>query len=178
MNKKETAQIIAILKEYYPRDFESTNIQTKVEAWYLALKDYEYTVAQKAVIAFATSDTKGFAPVVGQIIHKIKSFYPQTREITESEAWDMVYKAICNSNYNAAEEFNRLPKRVQRAVGSSEMLKSWAMLGIDEVNTVIQSNVMRSFKVAQAQEKEFEALPQAIKEFTNQTLMLAEKFKI
>jgi hypothetical protein len=48
MNKKETAQILAILREYYPRDFVSTDLQTKVEAWYLILKDYDYTLTQNA----------------------------------------------------------------------------------------------------------------------------------
>ena len=48
MNKKETAQIIATLKEYYPKDFASTDLVTKVEAWYLVLKDYDFIYHKKS----------------------------------------------------------------------------------------------------------------------------------
>ena len=84
----------------------------------------------------------------------------------------MVYKAICNSAYNSVEEFNKLPVEIQRAVGSAEMLKAWSLLDIEQVQTVIQSNVMRSYKVASKQKKEYEVLPENVKKFT---LELASK---
>lgn len=165
MNKKETAQILAILKEYYPRDFVSTDMVTKVEAWYMILKDYDYNVMQNAVMSYVTTDTKGFMPVIGQLIEKVNTISGK-KEMTEQEAWQLVYKALCNSAYNSVEEFNKLPPAVQRAVGSSEMLRDWALLDIDEIQTVVQSNVMRSFKTANKQEKEYEALPKEVKKFT------------
>jgi hypothetical protein len=171
MNKKETAQIIATLKEYYPKDFTSTDLVTKVEAWYLVLKDYDYYVIQNAVISFVAKDTKGFPPVVGQLIDQATSISKE-QEKTELEAWEMVYKAICNSAYNSAEEFNKLPSEIQRAVGSADMLKSWSQLDIEQVQTVIQSNVMRSYKVASKQKKEYDVLPENVKKFT---LELADK---
>lgn len=168
MNKKEVAQILAILKEYYPKDFVSTDLQTKVEAWHLILQDYDFKLTQSAVVSFVSSDINGFMPSVGQIVDKINKLTAK-KQLTENEAWDMIYKAICNSAYNSVEEFNKLPLEIQRAIGSPNMLKSWAMVDLDEVNTVIQSNVMRSFKTAQKQQKEYDALPQNIKEYT-QTL--------
>lgn len=168
MNKKEVAQILAILKEYYPKDFVSTDLQTKVEAWHLILQDYDYKLTQSAVVSFVSSDLNGFMPSVGQIVDKINKLTSK-KQLTENEAWDMIYKAICNSAYNSVEEFNKLPLEIQRAIGSPNMLKSWAMVDLNEVNTVIQSNVMRSFKTAQKQQKEYDALPQNIKEYT-QTL--------
>ena len=78
----------------------------------------------------------------------------------------MVYKAICNSAYNSVEEFNKLPVEIQRAVGSADMLKSWSQLDIEQVQTVIQSNVMRSYKVASKQKKEYDVLPENVKKFT------------
>ena len=78
----------------------------------------------------------------------------------------MVYKAICNSAYNSVEEFNKLPVEIQRAVGSAEMLKAWSLLDIEQVQTVIQSNVMRSYKVASKQKKEYDVLPENVKKFT------------
>ena len=159
MNKKETAQIIATLKEYYPKDFASTDLVTKVEAWYLVLKDYDYYTIQNAVISFVAKDTKG------QLIEQANNIIKE-QEKTELEAWEMVYKAICNSAYNSVEEFNKLPVEIQRAVGSADMLKSWSQLDIEQVQTVIQSNVMRSYKVASKQKKEYDVLPENVKKFT------------
>lgn len=175
MTKKEVAQIIYILKEYYPRDFESTDLETRVTAWHLILQEYDYTLVQNAVVAFVSNDTEGFMPTVGQIIEKIKKMTNTKNEMTEVEAWAMVYKAICNSAYNSAEEFDKLPDTVKRAVGNPDVLKSWAMLSLDEVNTVIQSNFMRSYKSATIQKKEYDALPTATKDFTRQ---LADKMSI
>ena len=175
MNKKETAQILAILREYYPRDFVSTDLQTKVEAWYLILKDYDYTLTQNAVLAFVTSDTEGFMPTLGQIIAKIKSLSNPKGDMTEVEAWALVYKAICNSAYNSVEEFEKLPDVVKRAVGNADVLKSWSMLNTDEVNTVIQSNFMRSYKSSNFQQKEIDVLPNSTKQYVNQ---LADKMNV
>lgn len=175
MNKKETAQILAILREYYPRDFVSTDLQTKVEAWYLILKDYDYTLTQNAVLAFVTSDTEGFMPTLGQIIAKIKSLSNPKGDMTEVEAWALVYKAICNSAYSSVEEFEKLPDVVKRAVGNADVLKSWSMLNTDEVNTVIQSNFMRSYKSSNFHQKEIDVLPNSTKQYVNQ---LADKMNV
>ena len=40
------------------------------------------------------------------------------------------------------------------------------MLDVSELDTVIQSNFMRSYKVRQEQEKEYLALPKSVREFT------------
>ena len=39
-------------------------------------------------------------------------------------------------------------------------------LDIEQVQTVIQSNVMRSYKVASKQKKEYDVLPENVKKFT------------
>lgn len=165
MNKREVAQILAILKEYYPRDFVNSDLQTKVEAWYLILQDYDYKLTQNAVISFVSSDLNGFMPSVGQIVDKINKL-TNKNQLTENEAWDLVYKALGNSTYNSVQEFDKLPKEVQRSVGSPDMLRSWSQLELDEIQTVIQSNFMRSFKTASKQIKEYDLLPENVKKFT------------
>lgn len=157
MNKREVAQILAILKEYYPRDFVNSDLQTKVEAWYLILQDYDYKLTQNAVISFVSSDLNGFMPSVGQIVDKINKL-TNKNQLTENEAWNLVYKALGNSTYNSVQEFDKLPKEVQRSVGSPDMLRSWSQLELDEIQTVIQSNFMRSFKTASKQIKEYDLL--------------------
>lgn len=162
MTKKETAQLIFLLKEYYPNSFESSSIENRVMAWHLIMKDYPYPEAEAAVLAFVATDTKGFMPSVGQIVDKLTSL-KGGQQLTEMEAWSLVQRACKNSLYNAAEEYKKLPEVIQRIVGSHNQLRDWAMCDQQEFNTVIQSNFMRSYKARAAGEREMLALPQSVK---------------
>lgn len=79
MTKQEMARVLAILKEYYPRDVASTDLKAKVEAWYLVLHDYPESAVTAAVVAFAADDTKGFPPSVGQINAMTKDLLEKQR---------------------------------------------------------------------------------------------------
>lgn len=163
MTKKETAQLLFLLKEYYPHSFESSSIENRVTAWHLILRDYPYQEAEAAVLAFASTDARGFMPSVGQIVDKLNSL-KAGRQLTEMEAWSLVQKACANSLYNAADEYKKLPPTVQRIVGSHNTLREWAMCDQQTFNTVIQSNFMRSYTARAAGEREMMALPQNVKE--------------
>ena len=93
------------------------------------------------------------------------------KELTEGEAWGTVRKALKNSLYSSIDEFNALPEVVRYAVGSPEMLKSWAQVPLDELETVIQSNFMRTFRAKSANIKEIKLLPQAVREKMDQVMI-------
>ena len=81
---------------------------------------------------------------------------------TEGDAWRLVKKALSDSGYNAKERFDELPEEVQKAVGGPEMLRQWAMLDSDEVNTVIMSNFQRTYKAVLSQMDYAERVPAAL----------------
>lgn len=164
MTKKETAQILFLLKEYYPNSFESSDIENRVKAWYLVLHDQDYQLIQAAVIAFVSNDTKGFMPSIGQLKEKAHTL-SVGEEMTELEAWGLVQKALRNSAYGSREEFAKLPAVVQRAVGDPRQLQEWAIMDADEVMTVVASNFQRSYRVAVKREKEYQTLPSDIRLF-------------
>ena len=85
--------------------------------------------------------------------------------MTEQEAWSKIYKAIVNAGYDPKAEFDKLPKRLQRLVGSPQQLFEWSMMDVTTVQSVVASNVMRSFRAIQAQEQEQAKLPQSVKRF-------------
>ena len=74
----------------------------------------------------------------------------------------MVKSAI--SYYNATETFSRLPPILQKIVGSPNTLREWAQMEAETVDSVIQSNFMRSYKVRAAQEKERAMLPESTRQ--------------
>ena len=163
MNREETLKVCLIVQSAYPHQyarFTDRERQAMSEVWNAVLADYTYPVVCAGVKAFIAADTSGFPPSPGQIIDKIHKLTekPENR-LSESEAWSMVYKAICNGIYNAEDEFNKLPPVIQRAVGSADVIRAWAM---EENVNVTQSNFQRSYRTVSEQAKEEAKLPQSV----------------
>ena len=64
---------------------------------------------------------------------------------------------------SAVVNFHKLPKILQQLVGDPKQLALWEELPNDEINTIIQSNFMRSWRARAAHEKEMLALPADIR---------------
>lgn len=125
-------------------NFKPPNMQDTVKLWLSAFKNFSNETVQNAVQQFIFTDTKGFAPKIGQIADII---FSDGREVMgEIEAWGYVSKALRNSAYGAEEEFIKLPEPVKRVVGNPDRLKEWAALNESEVQTVVSSNFMRSYR--------------------------------
>lgn len=166
MNKKETSQIIAVLMASYPNFLSNktaTDIQATINVWEEMLKDYSYQEVSIAIKLCIMQDKSGFAPSIGQVIDKIISFRNQGNELTEQEAWNLISKATRNSAYHATEEFEKLPADIQRIVGSPTQLREWSQMETGELQTVVASNLMRSYKAVASKRREFDALPNDVK---------------
>ena len=74
----------------------------------------------------------------------------------------MVSKALRNSTYHAEEEFAALPPVLQRTVGNPSNLKEWAGMEMDTVNSVIQSHVVRNYRVAVKSMRDDAKIPPAL----------------
>ena len=165
MTREETLKIMSVLKAAYPnfyRGMSRDDALAAVNLWNTMFSDEPYSLVSNGVLALIACDTKGFPPSIGQVKEYIHHIHSQN-EMTESEAWELVRKALSNSSYHAQEEFDKLPPILQRIIGSPTMLKDWSMVDIDDLQTVVQSNFMRSFRARLQSEKEYQALPSAIK---------------
>lgn len=177
MNKKETSKIIAVLMASYPNflnNKSAAEIQATVNIWAEMLEDYEYKEVSMAVKAYITQGTGQFAPSIGQVIDKIISFKNYGNELTEQEAWNIVSKAIKNSAYHATEEFERFPEILKQLVGSPSQLREWGQMPVEQVQSVVASNLMRSYKAKAISERENKALPSDVKALINQTTLSIE----
>jgi len=167
MNKDETSDILAILMAVYPNSFRHIKSEIDqnilIDLWARIFKEKSYPDVANAVDAIISIDKSGFAPSPGAVMDQlIKN--TSAPEMTEMEAWQLVFKAVKNSAWHSIEEFNKLPEPLKRSVGSPEMLQSWAAIDADTVNSVIQSNFMRTFRARKEQDKEFKALPLSVKD--------------
>jgi hypothetical protein len=166
MNKSETSKIIAVLMASFPNFLSNktaTDIQATISIWDEMLKDYNYQEVSIAIKACISQDKTGFAPSIGQVINKILSFRNQENELTEQEAWNYVSKAIKNSGYHATEEYEKLPEIIKQVVTPSQLYE-WSQMETDSVQSVVASNFMRSYKVKVAKNKEYQALPNEVKQ--------------
>lgn len=167
MNLVETAKLMAILETAYPMFYAKKTQQEREDAirlWAEMFADEPGELVAVAVKALIKSRVSTFPPGIGEITEMIQQI-TQPDQMTELEAWGLVRKAVSNSNYNSAEEFNKLPVVVQRLVGAPSQLREWAAMDSETLNSVVASNFQRSYKVRAKNERDYLALPSSVKAF-------------
>lgn len=163
MTFKEFMQLAAAIKTYFPKD----NILPTKEAmdlWYDMLKDLDYKTACIGLKKHVA--TSKFAPTIADIRSGAQITQPQ--QLNEMEAWALVSKAIRNGIYKSAEEFEKLPPLVQKAVGSPEQLRAWAM---DEhyADGVVMSQFQKCYRAESNRVNEYSKLSSDIQKFIPNT---------
>lgn len=164
MDKVDTIKILAILKTAYPafyKDMPDEDVEQTIDLWASLFAGDRLDIVIEAVKSLTC--TLKFPPTIADVKDKI-ALITQPVHMTEMEAWGMVSKALQKAGWYAEEAYSNLPPLIQRIVGSPNQLKEWAMMESETVNSVIQSNFMRSYKAAITREKEYTALPESTKE--------------
>ena len=155
------------MSDCYP-NYKPSNLSETVNVWQMMLNEYSYNQVSIALKAYVTSDTSGFAPSVGEIVAKIQ-LVSQPQELDGMAAWGLVSKALRNGTYGAVEEFNKLPPLVRQAVGMPDNLKNWATSDYQTIETVIQSNFLRTYETAVKRANEINRMPDNIKSLIEKT---------
>lgn len=167
MTREETVKIIRIMCDCYP-NYKPNNLSETVDVWQMMLDEYSYNQVSIALKAYVTSNTSGFAPSVGEIVAKIQ-LVSQPQELDGMTAWGLVSKALRNGTYGAVEEFNKLPPLVRQAVGIPDNLKNWATSDYQTIETVIQSNFLRTYETIVKRANEINRMPDNIKSLIEKT---------
>ena len=164
MNKRETAQILAVLKVAYPGFYSrqtKEDVVNTVNVWTDYFQDDDYMLVSAAVKAVINAGTKdGYPPNIAAIKEQIRRFQ-QPETDTAMDAWNQVRKAI--SYYNSKQNFDALPELAQQIVGSPNQLKEWAVMDAGLVNTVVSSNFIKAYKAKEKVYQAQQALPADVK---------------
>lgn len=155
-----------ILAAIYPAFYSKQSDGKRYNAaslWAALFEPYPVDLVIAAVKSFIASDTRGFPPVPGQILEKVR-LLTQPREMSEAEAWALVKRACSNGIYGAQTEFDALPLPIRKIVGSPSQLHDWALTGGEELNTVVASNFQRAYRAQARREREIMALPPDIRQ--------------
>lgn len=174
MNKQECKKIMAFIATTFPKyykDFGKDLFEKQVSVWTDLLGEYDANEVYSGVRAYITAEASAFPPTPGQVVE----YMHRLRHLTDTsgaEAWAIVRKAVRHSGYNAKSAFEALPPLVKRAVGDAESLRAMAMMDIDKMETVAQSNFLRTYEAIKRREAIEERYPQPIR---NQIAKLKEE---
>ena len=170
MTLEEAAKIVGILEFNYPdtRRHQSDEAYiTYIRNWHSFFEHDSFELVEAAVRAYIATSTERFMPNVGQIKEQIRKL-TAPEQMSEAEAWTRIKKALSNGLYGAEEEYAKLPPVLQRLVGSPSRLREWAQMDADTVESVIGSNIQRSYRAISAQEAEWAKLPAGYREHMRQ----------
>lgn len=162
MTTNETLQIMAMLKVAYPMYYANQSeqdVSAAVNLWHDMFSADDVQLVNAAVKAYINAETKGFPPSIGQIREKM-NLLMQPAGMNEQEAWNRVMVAVSNSWYHAKEEFDKLPADLQALVGSPNQLREWGQMDSGQLQSVVASNFMRSYRYDKDRERELKTLPQ------------------
>lgn len=162
MTESETARILATFRAAYPAFYrgmtkEDLSLVTKLWQKMFAEESY-WTVAAAAELLICTK-TDSYPPSIGAVKEHIRELSAPA-PTGEQAAWALVMKAASRGIYHSREEFDALPEDVRAAVGTADQLHSWALMDSEELQTVVASNFMRTYRQIAKRTALLQALPE------------------
>lgn len=167
MTISEFSKIVAALKTVYTSPGFIPNEQA-LDMWYrLVGKNNDYQTISVAAQMYMT--TGKFPPTPADILECASKLKAESSYLSEQEAWATVAKACTNGEwieggYSYQKNFDRLPKILQKAVGTPETLRNWSQVDMATMQTVVQSNFLRSYRAALEARKEIDKYPPKLQE--------------
>lgn len=164
MNKKETLQILTLIKVAFPNaysKFTDEELNQTAMLWEAQFKDYEFEVVAIATNTFIAKDLSGFAPTIAQIKNIIADLMNPNKR-TDDEIWLPVHEAICNGYYNTQEVYEALPDDIKECVTPTQ-IRDWSTRDSDEM-PFIRKEVIGEYRQKEARKREYELLPSKAKQ--------------
>ena len=161
MTSAEMVKILTMIAAYYPHFNDGRNAEVTAKAWYLLFENDSFQDVQNALLSYVATDTKGYPPMPGALKDLMK---PKVSEVSAFEAWHEVKKALSNGIYGSKEEFEKLSPICKRIVGSPAVLREWATLDSEELDTVVSSNFQRNYRAISENTRNYEKLPERVRQ--------------
>lgn len=163
MTREETKMIITMLSSIYVTEFSKRSeeqVKQMIDVWSQLFEDEDANKIATVTKAYLKTNTNAFMPTPAMLINMAFEIY-EPKGLTEQEAWNYIAKAISNSGYNSKEEYDKLPEEI-KPMTSPNQLKEYSQMDSSQLETVVASNFMRSYKVRAKNTKDFKMLPSSI----------------
>lgn len=168
MTKQEAMKLLYVIKASYVRHFDkftNQDMSSMADAWAFALSDITYESASIGLRVYMASERDGFPPSVGQIIDCYnRTLQSPEEEVTAAEAWEYVWKAITNLRWEEPElEFNKLPKKVQKVIGTASSLREIARMDSNDVMIGEKARFIHAYDAYTEREKDYMRIPEGVR---------------
>lgn len=167
MEREDVIRILNVLKTAFPNSYKD---MTKVEAENtinLWLDMFQHENVQLVLAATKNLiNTFKWPPTIADIKEEM---YKITNRETETpvEVWNKIRKAIRNSAYNSYDEFQKLPDKAKRFVGSPNQLKEWA-ISENFIESVVRGQFLKQYEILEKRQKEEKMMLPEVKVLTMQ----------
>lgn len=167
MTRDETISVLKILKVSYPAfysKFSASDMTAILDLWTEMFADDDIRVVKVALKKLIETH-KGYPPDIAALKEKIRELVvASTGEPTDEELWQMLRRAASNGYYGAREEFDRLPRVVQRYLGSPSALRDLAVIDEKTLNTVTKGQFLKQIVSLRERQEFADSLPEGVKE--------------
>lgn len=167
MTRKETAQMLDVLKTAYPTFYRTVSPEEGVKTLELYAEMFandDIRIVKPALFNLIETH-KGYPPDIAALKEKIRELVvAATGEPTDEELWQMLRRAASNGYYGAREEFDKLPRVVQRYLGSPSALRDLAVLDEKTLNTVTKGQFLKQIVSLRERQEFADSLPEGVKE--------------
>jgi hypothetical protein len=164
MNKRETAQMLVVMRAAYPKFYSGVTAQdtsAALELWADAFREIPAPIALEAMRRRIRESP--YPPAVADVYKRVEAMRGLEKDGPE-ELWAKLCKAAQRGYYNAREEFAALPEPCQRFCGTPEGLKLLAMMDEELFSTVTRGQFMRRIEMLQTQAEMRSTLPDGLRE--------------
>jgi uncharacterized protein YcgL (UPF0745 family) len=167
MTREDTASVLKILKVSYPAfysKFSKDDMVAVLDLWSEMFADDDIRVVKVALFKLIETH-QGYPPDIAALKEKIRELVvASTGEPTDEELWQMLRRAASNGYYGAREEFDRLPRVVQRYLGSPSALRDLAVIDEKTLNTVTKGQFLKQIVSLRERQEFADSLPEGVKE--------------
>lgn len=162
MTRNEAVDAIRYMKAKFPSwNPTKDDISDMATSWAADFINYPKEVIEVAIDCYVRTSNSAFIPSTSELFGILHSL-SKPRQLSENEAWALVSKALRNGYYGAEEEFSKLPKLVQDAVGHPSNLRDWSQQD-ESALSVIQSNFQRVYRTVAQRETDISKMPTEVR---------------
>lgn len=138
------------------------NQQAAIDVWASCFRDDPIELVQTAVLALIQTSRSEFRPTIGMVRQKMRDIV-YGEQMSETEAWLAIKRALPKAQESpetlggAREAWANLPEMLQKLV-TPKQLRDWNSVETETLDTVIQSNFLRSYREIRDRKAEKEAM--------------------
>ena len=159
MTQQEIGVMLDILEANYGQKFyDGVNKDNVMKLWLAMFRNDDPKLVMQGVQNCI--NTMAYKPTIADIRRRMAQAR-MSGQMTELEAFREISRAVdaANSKDAAVRAFADLPPVLRKLTGTPEQLRSWRMVGEESFQTVIMSQITRSYRELAQREADYYALP-------------------